>query len=170
MDVLKVYDAQMAAYLKKMNPISLPLLSWDVHMNNLNKSSKLYRDALDINKITNKLFVDVDIIDELKNNQKVIVITDENLNIEFVSSNTTLMTGYLPSEILGKTPKMFQGKDTDKNINKKIRKHVKAHEFFEATILNYKKDSTVYDCHIKGYPIFDKKGACVKFVAIENAA
>jgi len=169
-NVLRVYEDQLSAYLKETKPISLPLLSWDVHMENMSTLSKLFSDIVEIGKITNKLLFDVDLIDELKNKEKVIVITDVNLKIEFASSNMLKMSGYLPSEILGYTPKIFQGKETDEKTIDQIGKHINAQEFFETIILNYKKDQSTYNCHIKAYPIFDKKGKCVKFVAVENAA
>ena len=169
-NVLRVYEDQLSAYLKETKPISLPLLSWDVHMENMSTLSKLFSDIVEIGKITNKLLVDVDLIDELKNKGRVILITDTNLKIEFASSNMVKMTGYLPCEVLGVTPKIFQGEETDKKIIKQIRNHVNAEECFETILVNYKKDRSTYDCHIKAYPVFNKKGKCVKVVAVEKAA
>lgn len=169
-NTLKTYKDQVSAYLEETKPISLPLLSWDIHMNNMNTVTRLSKDVAEIGKITEKLFVDVDITDELQSKNKVIVITDTNLKIEFASSNMVKMTGYLPNEVIGNSPKIFQGEKTDKKITEQIRRHVNAKEFFEKTLINYKKDKSMYSCHIKAYPIFDKKGNCVKFVAVEDAA
>lgn len=170
MDVFENYDNQMARHLNETKPVMFPLQSWDVHLDNLCVLSKMYKDINEIKKITSKLLVGVDIVSELKENEKIIVITDTNLNIEFASANMLQMSGYLPSEILGKSPKMFQGAVTEKEISKEIRLHVDAEQPFEVTISNYKKNNSVYSCHIKGYPIFDKKGKLVKYVAVEQAA
>lgn len=170
MDIFQSYDNQLAKYISASKPMMLPLLSWDVHMDNLCALTKVYSDVAEIKKLTSKLLVNVDIISELKDSKKVIVITDVDLKIEFASANMIGMSGYMPSEILGQSPKMFQGPETDIEASKKIRTHVNEQEPFEATLVNYKKNKSVYNCHIKGYPIFDKKGILVKYVAVEQAA
>ena len=170
MDVFEAYDNQIADHLNETEPMMFPLQSWDVHLNNLDVLSKMYKDIIEIQKKTEKLIVDVDIVSELKENAKIIIITDINLNIEFASANILQMTGYMPSEILGKSPKIFQGPNTQEFLLKKIRRHVNGSEPFNVTIVNYKKNKSLYSCHIKGYPIFDKKGTLVKYVAVEEAA
>ena len=170
MEIFEIYDNQVACHLNDTKPMMLPLQSWDVHLDNLSTLSKMYSDINEIKKITSKLSVDVDIVSELKDSEKIIVITDTDLNIEFASANMLKMSGYLPSEILGKSPKMFQGPTTQKEVSKKIRAHVNEQKPFEVTITNYKKNNSVYNCHIKGYPIFDKKGTLVKYLAVEQAA
>ena len=170
MDIFEAYDNQMASHLNATKPMILPLQSWDIHLDNLCMVSKMHSDINEIKKITDKLLVDVDIVSELKESEKIIVITDAQLNIEFASSNMLNMSGYLPSEILGHSPKMFQGPLTDKKVSKQIRTHINAQEPFEATLSNYKKNKSVYNCHIMGYPVFDKKGTLVKYVAVEQAA
>lgn len=170
MEIFEAYDNQVACHLNKTKPMMLPLQSWDVHLDNLSTLSNMYSDINEIKKITSKLSVDVDVISELKDSEKIIVITDTDLNIEFASANMLKMSGYLPSEILGKSPKMFQGPTTQQEVSKKIRTHVNEQKPFEVIITNYKKDKSVYDCHIKGYPIFDKKGTLVKYLAVEQAA
>ena len=167
---LELYDEGKAVDFANSKNISLPLLSWDFHLENLYSLSRLYKDMHDIKKLTSKLIVDVDLSTELKENNKVIVITDKELNIEFASANMFGMSGYLPSEILGKTPKIFQGPETDVVVSKKIRQYVNNQEPFDEILLNYKKNKALYKCHIKGYPIFDKKGNLQKYVAVESAA
>ncbi len=170
MDVFHPYDSQVAKHMSTSKPMMLPLLSWDVHMDNMCVLTKVYSDIAEIKKLTGRLLVDVDIVSELKENEKIIVITDADLKIEFASANMVGMSGYIPSEVIGQSPKMFQGPATDKEVSKKIRTQVNAQEPFEVTLANYKKNKSVYNCHIKGYPIFDKKGTLVKYVAVEEAA
>ena len=164
------YDLQKAKWLSNSSSMNLPLLSWDVHLENLYTLSILYKDLQNIKQLTDHMNVAVDIASELKDNGKVIVITDANLNIEFASANMFGMSGYLPSEMIGNTPKMLQGPETDKALSKKIRAHVNNCEPFEGVLANYKKNKSVYNCHIKGYPIFNKKGELVRYVAVEQAA
>ena len=170
MSLFEEYDKQLVDYTKETAAMNLPLLSWDFHLNNLNNVAKEVYDVNLINKLTKKLIVGVDIIEEYTKNSKVIVITNPDLEIEFASSNIVEMTGYLSSEVIGNSPKMFQGPNTDVVISKDIRVHVNESKAFEATLTNYRKDNSEYECHIKGYPIFNKKGVLVKFVALEQEA
>ena len=167
---LEDYDNGKNMEALKKDVTSSPLLSWDFHLNNMSKMSKLYKDITAIKKLTGKLVLDVDLENELKENDHSIVITDTDLNIEFASSNLFSMTGYLPSEVIGKTPKIFQGPKTDKEEASKIRAHVNNKEAFEVILVNYRKNKSIYNCRIKGFPIFDKKGNLVKYVAVEHAA
>ena len=41
---------------------------------------------------------------------------------------------------------------------------------FEATLINYKKNGEIYECHIRSFPIFNKKGELTHFIALEKAA
>ena len=170
MDELEAYERQLANHAKGKKLLVFPLLSWDIHLDNMYVLSRMQHDIAVINKITEKLQVSIDIIAELKNKEKVIVITDANYRIEFASSKVLEMTGYLPLEIIGQEPKIFQGPATSKELSSKISEKIKAKEPFNVTLINYKKDNSTYNCNIKGYPIFDKKGRQVKYVAIEQVA
>ncbi len=146
-----------------------PLLSWDVYHFHLDNIKRHANDFRLLESVATKLSVEPDLIAALEDH-KVIVITDVNLNIEFASSNMHDMSGYLPVEMIGNSPKMLQGPLTDQKLSKEIRNHITKHEPFEGVLTNYRKDKSIYNCHIKGYPIFDKRGNITKFVAIEEEA
>jgi len=111
-----------------------------------------------------------DLEKELLANDHVIVITDIKRKIVFASDNIAGMTGYTAKEMLGQSPKMLQGKDTDKKKLKYISECIMAKEPFEAMIVNYKKNGEAYDCHIKAFPVFDADNKLVNFIAFEKAA
>jgi PAS domain S-box-containing protein len=102
--------------------------------------------------------------------EKVILITDAKLNIVFASNSMTKMNGYQVNEVIGKKPKMFQGKDTSMAISTEIREAIEAQKPFTKKVLNYKKSGIPYYCTIEGFPIFNKKGDLVNFIAFEEAA
>ncbi|WP_010180941.1 PAS domain-containing protein [Aquimarina agarilytica] len=170
MKFLDTYEDKVDNHSKEQKHSVLPLLSWDIHMMNYVDKNQLNKDVSGLKKLMDKLKVEVSVIDELVQNNAVIVVTDVNLTIEYATSNMLGMSGYLSEEVLGKSPKMFQGPATDKELSKKIRTSVNREESFEATLINYKKDKSVYSCHIKGYPVFNAKGELVKYVAVEHAA
>jgi len=167
---LKTYEEIKAVYLKGAKPIVPPLLSWDFHVENLSRISDIQKDALVLNKLIDKLSLDIDLMAELESNSNVVLVTDLSLRIEFASSNIIEMTGYLSSEVVGNYPNMFQGVKTDRELSKKIKDKINKRESFDEVLVNYRKNKSVYNCRIKGFPIFNKKGDLVKYVAVEQAA
>ena len=167
---MKTYEEIKAVYLKGAKPIVPPLLSWDFHVENLSRISDIQKDALVLNKLIDKLSLDIDLMAELESNSNVVLVTDLSLRIEFASSNIIEMTGYLSSEVVGNYPNMFQGVKTDRELSKKIKDKINKRESFDEVLVNYRKNKSVYNCRIKGFPIFNKKGDLVKYVAVEQAA
>jgi PAS domain S-box-containing protein len=101
---------------------------------------------------------------------KVIVVTNSALQIIWATKNMYEMNGYKPSEVIGKNPKMFQGEATSIESRAIIKSAITKLCPFECDILNYRKDGEIYNCHIEGYPIFNKQGKLINFIALENAA
>jgi PAS domain S-box-containing protein len=148
-----------------------PLICWDFYVEEFNKISKFITDKELIQKIALKQSwsVDKNWIQNIPLNT-VIVVTNPSLEIVFVTENLVTLNGYKPEEVLGATPRMFQGKDTCTTTSKEIGMAIKNQQPFDKTVLNYCKDGSIYHCHIKGFPIFDKKGKLQNFVALERAA
>lgn len=165
------YDDAFARYSKTVENKIMPLLSWDLFSSHFDK---LKTSALDGGKLkslskNNNWIENWDFNAELQK-ENVIVVTDTNLNIVFASQNIIEMTGYSSDEILGKSPKIFQGKDTSLLERKAIREAIKLQKPFDKTIVNYKKNGEAYFCQIKGFPVFNTKNELVNFVAFEKAA
>jgi hypothetical protein len=78
------------------------------------------------------------------------------------------MNGYKIAEVIGKKPSMFQGAASSAETKKQIREAINKQIPFEATIANYRKNKEVYDCLIKGFPVFDKSKNLVNFIAFES--
>ena len=148
---------------------TVPILSWDFHYEYLNELRAIFSDLKKVDKISNRfkwndknLEIKDRILDE------VILVTDANLKIVFASNGIKKMTGYTESEIIGKTPKVFQGPKTSKIALKEIRMAIQLQVPFEKTIENYKKDGEIYKCKINSIPIFNLKGELSHFIAFES--
>jgi len=168
---LNDYDNAFARYSKTLENKPMPLHSWDLfssHFNEL-KASVFDGGKLELLAKNCGWTKNWDFTEELQK-ENVIVVTDTHLNIIFASQNIIKMTGYSSDEILGKTPKMFQGKETSDEEKKLIREAINLEEPFSKTILNYKKNGETYLCHIKAFPVFNNKKVLVNFVAFEKAA
>ncbi len=64
--------------------------------------------------------------------------------ILYVNAAFTQMTGYTAEEILGKSPRILQGPNTDKTELVKLKKALKSWQSCEITVLNYKKKRTTF--------------------------
>jgi len=165
------YDNAFSRYSKTLENRPMPLHSWDLFNSyfDLLKAKIFDGGKLELLAKNNNWAKSWDFTEELQN-ENVIVVTDIQLNIVFASQNIIKMTGYSSEEILGKNPKIFQGKDTSIEERNFIREAINLQKPFEKTVTNYKKNGETYLCQIKGFPIFNAKNELVNFLAFEKAA
>jgi PAS domain S-box-containing protein len=102
-----------------------------------------------------------------------IVITDAELDlpgprIVFVNPAFTTMTGYSAEEVIGKTPRMFQGPDTDRTVLNRLRKDLERGEAFHGEVINYRKDGTEFNLEWQITPIRNASRTITNFVAIQR--
>lgn len=165
------YEKAVDKYHSGLSIKRFPLIGWDFYLAVFDKYRMLLPDVALLTKMAarNKWRDSWNFQHELAN-ESVIVVTDAKLKIVFASQNIVDMNGYTPNEVIGNSPKMFQGKLTDSKVSREISLSIKEQRSFSHTIYNYCKDGTLYKCHIKGYPIFDKKGKLTNFIAFEKIA
>lgn len=102
--------------------------------------------------------------------ERIALVTDTAQIIQFATPNMIAMNGYLPEEIIGKQPKMFQGKDTDPGTRSQIREAIIRRIPFKGSLINYRKNGTAYNCLVEEYPVWDNNGRLVHFIAFEKIA
>lgn len=89
----------------------------------------------------------------------VIIITETDPldppgpRIVYVNEGVERMTGYRPDEVLGNTPRMFQGPDTDRAALRRIRKALERREPIKEVLVNYCKDGVPFWNEIEIVPI-----------------
>ncbi len=164
------YDNMMAGYYEKMSNYTLPLLSWEFYGEHHAALETYKEDLTSLKNITKNWDFDRNYIKEFIEEQSVIVITNPNLKIIYASQNIEKLNGYAPDEVIGNSPKMFQGIDTCDQTSSMVRKAVNNGNPFEVSILNYRKDNTTYMCIIKGFPVLNKRGKLINYIAFEKAA
>ncbi|MEI7998345.1 MAG: PAS domain S-box protein [Candidatus Omnitrophota bacterium] len=105
--------------------------------------------------------------------QDSIIITTKDLDfpgpqIIYVNPGFTKMTGYLPQEVIGKTPRIFQGPKTDQSVLKRLKSALLEGKVFYGQAINYRKDGAEFwnEWHIE--PIRDDVGELVYYVAIQH--
>jgi PAS domain S-box-containing protein len=132
-------------------------LSWQKDWDKINRMATQLNWALAIN-----------LRDILRKQEQAIVVTDTKQIIQFASTEFETMTGYQVSEALGKKPNFLQGAKTDTATTQKINEAIKSRESISETVLNYKKDGSVYLCKVEIHPIFDASKKLVNFIAFEK--
>lgn len=102
-----------------------------------------------------------------------IVITTAHLNppgpeIVYVNPAFSDMTGYDTQEVLGKTPRILQGKDTDRALLDDLRHHLEVGEPFHGEAINYRKDGSEFYVEWNITPIRNVQQDITHFVAIQR--
>lgn len=149
-----------------------PLLCWDIFMEGYRRLMQLGDDLQTLNKLakTRKWKHAFDFEQQLARQGDTLLVTDSHLRIVYASSNMMAMNGYTPDEVIGKSPRMFQGPGTIPETRGVIRDAVARQIPFEAMLVNYSKNGEAYDCHIKGFPLFNAQKELVNFIAFERRA
>lgn len=101
-----------------------------------------------------------------------VVITDADLetgpHILYVNEAFTKLTGYTLSEIVGQTPRILQGRDTDKKILANLSTCLREGRVFQGQLKNYTKSGKAYWLEISIVPVRDDAGTITHFAAIER--
>jgi len=96
-----------------------------------------------------------------------IVITDKQRRIVWANQSTELLTGYSLSEMMGKSPKMFQFNETDSQTVEKIKFGLLTKQKIRVEILNRSKQGRIYWVELHIEPFFDEYGNLEGYLAIE---
>ncbi|MDP1674208.1 MAG: PAS domain-containing protein [Burkholderiales bacterium] len=98
-----------------------------------------------------------------------ILITDATKDAKIVYANKAFktLTGYAPSEVIGKTPRILQGAATDRKVIARLTDSLKRGGRFEGKAINYKKNGTPFIMYWRVLPV--KVGNQIKvWVAIQR--
>ncbi|MBL1210807.1 EAL domain-containing protein [Geminocystis sp. GBBB08] len=102
-----------------------------------------------------------------------IVITTTELDypgpeIIFVNKAFTKMTGYCTHDIIGKTPRILQGPNTDRKVFKDLKEKLRNGQVFFGEAINYRQDGTEFynQWHIE--PIKNSAGEITHYLAIQR--
>src|SRR5690606_2397193 len=78
------------------------------------------------------------------------------------------MSGYERHEVIGQTPRLVQGKDTDPGALARIREALGAGREVREQLLNYRKDGTPYWVDIRVAPVLTRHSEARQFIAVQR--
>jgi PAS domain S-box-containing protein len=88
--------------------------------------------------------------------------------IVFVNDAFTALTGYTAEDVLGKSPTLLQGEDTDRAVLDQLRDDLDAGRVFEGATTNYRKDGSKFVMHWRVVPILSEDKKPQYFVAVQR--
>ncbi len=105
-----------------------------------------------------------------RQNDVLIITAIEGKTDRIVYANPAIFkhSGYLPQEVIGNTPRMFQGPETSRSTRDLIRAAVDARQPVRAELLNYAKNGAQYWTEINITPILDANGRGTHMVSVQR--
>ena len=86
--------------------------------------------------------------------------------IVFVNDAMRRMSGYAANELLGQSPALMWGGDTDQKVLLRIKAELSAGRSCSAEMVSYRKDGSYYDAELFITPLFNHQGRRTNFVSI----
>lgn len=77
-------------------------------------------------------------------------------------------TGFSPAEVIGQSPRILQGPDTDLAALRRIRVALEGWKPIRETVLNYRKDGTAYWNEFEVVPVANDQGWYTHWVSVQR--
>lgn len=107
-------------------------------------------------------------VSSISKGPNLVMITDLNGTIEYVSDKITDITGYNREEVIGHTPRMFNSGLTPDSVYENMWETITAGQEWTGELCNRRKSGSTYWEHIRISPIFDADGGIKRFVAVKE--
>ncbi len=91
-------------------------------------------------------------------------------NIVYVNDAFTDLTGYSAEDVLGKSPSLLQGSETDESVLQRLHADMAAGHAFEGKAVNYRKDDSTFTMWWRVMPVTGSSGQPAYFVAAQRQA
>lgn len=95
-----------------------------------------------------------------------ILITDTKGVIQYVNPAFERMTGYKTHEVIGQTPRILKSGHHDGAFYQEMWETLLRNEMWRASLINRKKDETLFDAEETIAPVKDASGKVINFVAV----
>jgi len=107
-----------------------------------------------------------------QSNESVIIMTARldppGPEIVFVNPAFTKMTGYALEEVVGKTPHILQGPETNRSVLVQLCKDCAEGKVFHGETVNYRKDGSEFQLEWTAGPVRDERGEVTHIAAAQQ--
>jgi two-component system CheB/CheR fusion protein len=97
-----------------------------------------------------------------------VIITDLQGQIEYVNSHFTMVSGYLPEDVIGQNPRILKSGKVPDNVYKELWETITAGREWKGELLDKRKDGELYWEYATISPIRDDDGNITNYIAIEE--
>ena len=111
----------------------------------------------------------------LSRQNDIVIITEadsldapDGPRIIYVNDAFERLTGYTQKEVIGQTPRILQGPETDRQQLDRVREALQNKKPIRCELLNYSKLGKSYWLEMDITPLLDNDGCCSHFVAVER--
>lgn len=102
----------------------------------------------------------------------VMITTDHMIwpgpEIVYVNDALCRITGYSKEELIGQTPRLFQGEASNRETIELLRKSLLAQQPYQCELINYRKDGTQYPAELFISPLVDTQGNTTHYIGIHR--
>ena len=101
-----------------------------------------------------------------------VLITESGPGYPIVYANAAFseLTGYAPDEVMGKSPAILQGPQTDPAVIDRLEHEIKMGQVFHGRAINYRKDGSTFMMEWKIVPIRNRYDEISHYLAIQKDA
>lgn len=88
--------------------------------------------------------------------------------IRYVNDAVQRLTGFHPEELIGETPKMLQGPNTEGPDLDRLHEAIRLRSHARVELVNYTRAGIPYWVEISLSPVFDQAGHCTNFISVQR--
>ena len=109
----------------------------------------------------------------VQNTNDLVLITGAEVGppgpeIAYVNQAFCEQTGYTTGELLGRTPRILQGPDSDRRVLDQLRNALEKGEDFVGSVINYRKDGSDFQMEWRISPVRDVAGRLTHWISIQR--
>jgi PAS domain S-box-containing protein len=99
-----------------------------------------------------------------------VIITEAGPGYPIIYVNPAFceLTGYGPHEVMGESPSILQGPNTDQEVIERLNADISQGKLFHGRAINYRKDGTEFTMEWKIAPVRDEKNDITHYIAIQR--
>lgn len=99
-----------------------------------------------------------------------VIITEAGPNYPIIYVNPAFceLTGYKSHEVMGKSPSILQGPNTEREVLDQLNDDISHGRIFHGQAINYRKDGTEFMMEWKIAPIHNEKNEITHYLAIQR--